>query len=238
VEELAAPSPAETIGAAYALKQMVLDSPNPQNEAQRVVSVLAGYIKSKRPVAAEKGNRLTPMYEMSADVQAVLTILGSCEFRDLSNPKASLCHTSLQGADLRLVDLRGIDLSDTDLRNVDLLYATLDRIDLSDANLSKARLKGARLTGARLTGANLTGADLTDAVLADTNFQEATGITREQLGGACGDQRTKLPAGITAPEQWSSKTCLDRVASSQLVNHQYACKTDDATFGDRAIRER
>ncbi len=70
------------------------------------------------------------------------------------------------------------NLSRTDLQGADLVVA-----NLQEAHLGSANLQGADLDHAVLQGANLTGADLT----------KATGLTREQLDEACGDDETKLP---------------------------------------------
>jgi Pentapeptide repeats (8 copies) len=93
--------------------------------------------------------------------------------------KAKLARADLRDALLWQADLRGADLRDADLR---------------DANLGDADLRGADLLGADLTSADLLGADLTSADLTGTDFY---GLTQAQLDGACGDDKTKLPQGLT-----------------------------------------
>jgi uncharacterized protein YjbI with pentapeptide repeats len=144
---------------------------------------------------------------------------------DLSYTKARLIH--LDGAFLRKADLRGSDLStaniigaylgEANLGVSALAYADSDhpnlrethsdyRTNLQFALLVDSYLGGANLTGADLTGANcgnadLTGADLTDAILDGAELEGATlneaKVSQHQLDRACGDEKTKLPKGLT-----------------------------------------
>ncbi len=102
--------------------------------------------------------------------------------------QADLSRTDLQEANLRLADLQEADLRGANLQEANLRLADLQEADLRDAKLQKAllgfaNLQGANLRDADLQGANLRGADLT----------KAKNLTREQLDGACGDDKTKLP---------------------------------------------
>ena len=120
-------------------------------------------------------------------------------------------------------DLRNSLLSGSDLRKADLFKA-----DLGGADLSQVRLNGANMTEANLSSdikvsglysltlgflgkedelrhaTNLTKADLTDAILSGANLKDAQGLTQRQLDSACGDDKTKLPAGMTI------MPCLDK----------------------------
>ena len=51
----------------------------------------------------------------------------------------------------------------------------------------------ADLADAKLQKADLFKADLQEAELKHTNLEGAEGLTQEQLDGACGDEKTKLP---------------------------------------------
>ena len=81
-----------------------------------------------------------------------------------SGEKAGLSHARLQGLSLWNADLRAADLS----------YAGLRRAKVDDADLSGANLHNADLTGASLWG----------ALLSRARFENATGITDEQLKNA------------------------------------------------------
>lgn len=84
--------------------------------------------------------------------------------------------THLVGVALFRAALRRAYLADADLRDAYLIDADLRGAFLYDADLRGADLVGADLTSANLTGAKLKGADLERAV-----FNEAIGLTSEQL---------------------------------------------------------
>ena len=116
---------------------------------------------------------------------------------------ASLEATTMTKVDLDRVDLRNANLSSAmiadssffgaDLSGANLASATLKEVDLREADLTGAILSNARLTeGTRLELASLVNARLDGADLSGTvNLREG------QLDGACGDQRTRLPASVT-----------------------------------------
>jgi uncharacterized protein YjbI with pentapeptide repeats len=110
-------------------------------------------------------------------------------------PDAFLPDAHLQKAFFFYAELQRADLSGTNLTN-----ASLTNADLTDANLSNAKLRGADLTDANLSNANLSGADLSGADLSG-----ARGLTKEQLGKACGDASTQLPEGL--PEGFALRAC-------------------------------
>jgi len=101
-------------------------------------------------------------------------------------------------ADLIKANLEKADLFQANLQEADLMGANLQGADLLVANLQKANLAGAQLQGANLNGANLRGAELKH-----TNLEGAESLTQEQLDEACGDEKTKLPPGL------SVKPCPD-----------------------------
>ncbi|MBV8906578.1 MAG: pentapeptide repeat-containing protein [Acidobacteriia bacterium] len=109
------------------------------------------------------------------------------------NPKVKpdLTYAVMRGANLALADL-----SWAQLREADLVLANLRGADLRHADLTGANLVGARLTGVDLAHANISGADLSTA----------EDLTEEQLRQTRGDASTKLPEGVLAPENWTTKT--------------------------------
>jgi uncharacterized protein YjbI with pentapeptide repeats len=111
---------------------------------------------------------------------------------------ASLYEASLQGANLTGANLQGANLRDTNLHRTSFYDASLQGANLYDAKLQGAQLSHAKLQGAQLSHAKLQGAQLKHA-----NFQDAKGLVQKQLDGACGDEETKLPPGL------SVKLCPD-----------------------------
>jgi uncharacterized protein YjbI with pentapeptide repeats len=103
-------------------------------------------------------------------------------------------------------NLKGADLTNTCVKAHDLTGADFDGANatlmcMSFANFTKASFRGTDLSAANLAGAKMDGADLTGARLSITSFlgtdlSRAKGLTQAQLNLACGDAKTKLPAGL------------------------------------------
>lgn len=90
--------------------------------------------------------------------------------------------------DLAGADLRGRRLCGADLRGACLIGADLRGCDLTAADLLGADLRGARIHGADLSGALF--------------------LTRAQIGAALGDERTRLPDGLSAPRNWGPRGAI------------------------------
>ncbi|MFI2377304.1 pentapeptide repeat-containing protein [Streptomyces sp. NPDC018964] len=183
VSNLGAASADVRLGGIYALEQIMRDSAPDQ---PAVVSVLSAYARHNAPVRVEDARKapVLPGDEprpLSADLQAVMTVLGNRRPDRDRGVQIDLSRTALPGLELsgypglfplRGVDLREADLSSADFRYVDLrnaaligvdlsgaslLGSRLDEADLEDADLTQADLVGAELDGAHLSGADLTG---------------------------------------------------------------------------------
>ena len=89
--------------------------------------------------------------------------------------------------------------------------------DFSKSEFSRTNFEGADLTGADMSYANLSRAVFAGAKLDGidvgtswtflTRFEGAdlggvAKLTQDQLDLACGDESTKLPAGLTMPSSW------------------------------------
>jgi hypothetical protein len=143
---------------------------------------------------------------------AVLELMGLAHDRapELRNAKLSPARISMShsGAvlDLREVDFQGADLAwgmftKADLEHANFSTARLLHASLKETNLRSARFDGADCSGANFQDANVSGANFTAANLTRANFRSvdlsgALGLTTEQLGSACWDESTKLPAGM------------------------------------------
>jgi len=114
-------------------------------------------------------------------------------------------------ADLSYRDLPGIDVSGSRLRQADLSLATMNGARFDNANLSVANLFGARFSGASFRNADLsnsvlvgtyfgnafmTRANLSGANLSGAELETVRGLIQSQLNAACGDDSTRLPAGL------------------------------------------
>lgn len=114
--------------------------------------------------------------------------------------------------------LRAI-LEDATLTEAHLTHAKLAEARLSRANLSRAVFTDTNFKGAQFDQANLTGADFKSsqfqnaqfgaATLIDATFENADfsgadmfnveGLKQAQLDVACGDEKTRLPFGLSLP---------------------------------------
>lgn len=105
-------------------------------------------------------------------------------------------HCQLEGANLTNTCVKAKDLHGA---NFDGANATL--MCMSFANFKGASFRGTILDGANLAGADLDGADLTGAHTNITSFlgtdlRHVKGLTQAQLNAACGNAKTKVPAGL------------------------------------------
>jgi uncharacterized protein YjbI with pentapeptide repeats len=115
--------------------------------------------------------------------------------------KADLGEADLHGANLKHAKMPNASLWKAQLNGADLFHAKLQKAILQEANLEEANLGRTNLAGTKLQGANVRSAGFAKAKFQDTELQgvdlsQAKDLTREQLEGACGDERTKLPAGF------------------------------------------
>lgn len=125
---------------------------------------------------------------------------------------ASCPRCNLFQADFANKDLKGRNFGGARLRQADFSAAVMNRTsfaggDLRDVNaygavLSSANFAGADLTNATFVGAYLEGANFAGARLSGANFSgaemaRARGLSPGQLAGACGDEATRLPRGLS-----------------------------------------
>jgi hypothetical protein len=150
------------LGGIYALERIAKDSPG---DRAAIADVLTAFVREHSPWPARSTKQTG---EVSADIQAVMTVLGRRD--EPSESKGSL------------------DLSKVDLRNAFLAYGNLERaylvnVNLSDASLFCANLREANLTGAQLKTADLGYVNLEQARLDNTDLQDIR-IYRANLKGA------------------------------------------------------
>jgi hypothetical protein len=98
--------------------------------------------------------------------------------------EANLSYANLQGADMDHARLRGANLRHARMEAASLWQANLRDADLSYAGLQRTKLDHADLSDANLHNADLTGASLWGAQVSGTRFEQAVGITDEQLKNA------------------------------------------------------
>ena len=125
---------------------------------------------------------------------------------------ASCPRCNLFQADFSNLQLKGRNFAGARLRQADFSASVMNHTDFAGADLrdlnayggvfSGARFAGANMTNASFVGAYLEGADFRGATLTGVNFSgaemdRAVGLSQRQLDGACGDEATRLPPGLT-----------------------------------------
>ncbi len=211
------------LGGIYSLERIARES---EENHWSVVEILTAYVREdalrrKGPdqraekLLGESGGTMKLVssaspQRASADIQAILTVLGrrGLTYQDGEEHRLDLTHANLQGIVLADANLRGAILSGSDfqgatlykvnlvdalLDEADLQRANLNYADLQRANLKKARLEQAylmsaklqnvKLTGAVLSGADMRGADLRGAQLESAKLRGAN-LQRAKLSDA------------------------------------------------------
>ena len=131
-------------------------------------------------------------------VSVALTVFLYGEFRrSFQLDLAELKRADLRGEDLRGARLYRANLEEAVLARSNFAGARMGEANFTKAVLAKAKLKGAHMPGANLTKVNFEQADLTEANFRGANLAKAKNLTQQQLDTACGDEKTRLPKGLT-----------------------------------------
>jgi hypothetical protein len=180
-----------------------------------VIEVLASYLQGMRSQQTRGECRRGTleygdfMLVRCADVQAAMRAIGSIPRTKGDHEQGNLINlaridaqkTTLDGANFDRAIFMGANLSASALRGASLKRtiftdACLTHADLTNASLNNANLVATDLTGATLNGANLTGAEMFGTRLGGVDLTGAIGLTSDQLGGACIDEKTRVPNGV------------------------------------------
>jgi len=142
-------------------------------------------IRARLTGAVLNGANLSKATLDRADISG--TDLSSAQFVKARLARANLTSTRLGGANLEKADLQRAVLMNADLSGTILRGASFARADLRGAHFANADLHNAQFNLADLRGADLS---------------RSTGLVQAQLGDTCGDDRTRLPPGISPPANW------------------------------------
>jgi len=124
---------------------------------------------------------------LKADPKAVARLEGGivdCPGCQLAG--ANLFNTCVKAKNLRGANFDGANATLMCMSFADFRGASFRGTILDAANLASAKLDGADITGARTHITSFAGTDLT----------RVKGLTQSQLDAACGDIKTKVPAGM------------------------------------------
>ena len=145
VEQLGSDNLAVRLGGIYALERIAKDS---ERDHWTIMEVLTAYVRenapwlSKSKSETDKEKQEDQSRELSADIQAILTVIGRRTTKfELQNQQ--------------------IDLSNTDLRRIKLIKANFDQANFKGSRLDSAKLPYARFNKTNLEFVVFNGADLT-----------------------------------------------------------------------------
>ena len=110
---------------------------------------------------------------------------------------------SFKSAELQRADFTDAVLTGADFEKAELGRAVFKGADLQDNSFSYANLARAEFQGADIgSGLDFTGAYMFLTHLDGVDLSTVKGLQQPQVDLACGDTKTKLPAGLTAPTSW------------------------------------
>jgi hypothetical protein len=231
VEELGSQNLEIRIGGIYALERIARDS---DRDYTTVLEILTAYVRNHAPrkattVTPDSSSRRPPIRgkivpdepRMSADIQAILTVLGRRRYHDewenidLSNTdlhNANFSQLNFSGAIFDNSDLSGALTFQTDFHRAYLTHAKVAQANLNFLNITDADCSGTDFTGSSFTGADATGAEFQGAnfkeanlegfIMANADLRAALGLTDQQIVRTYGSKETRLPKNLGVPDMW------------------------------------
>lgn len=130
------------------------------------------------------------------------------DFERAEGYRSNMSGISATGANFVSSEMQRVNFSEAEFSNVDFTKAELGRAMFFKAKLENVRFAMANLSRASFHTAQISGPlDFTSAFLFLTRIEgvdlsSATGLTQDQIALSCGDDNTKLPAGLQKPTQW------------------------------------
>jgi hypothetical protein len=136
----------------------------------------------------------------TADVSAVLTVIGRLNNLWKSDRELDFAHTYLRGA-----YLLNTDYSNLQIQSANLVKASFMNVDFRKTNFENSCLDQASfLASAEGKQTDLTGAKFNGASIRGTDFRGAKGLNLEQFRKVIWNEFTKLPEAVCA----KGKVCL------------------------------
>jgi uncharacterized protein YjbI with pentapeptide repeats len=102
----------------------------------------------------------------------------------------------LAGANLLNLCVKARDLHGANFDGANATLMCMSFADFRGASFRGTILDAANLASAKLDGADMTGARTRITSFAGTDLTRVKGLTQPQLDAACGDAKTKVPAGM------------------------------------------
>jgi uncharacterized protein YjbI with pentapeptide repeats len=147
----------------------------------RYLAISALFLAASAVIPAQADPSLKADPKAVARLEAGIVDCPGCQLAG-----ANLFNTCVKAKNLRGANFDGANATLMCMSFADFRGASFRGAILDAANLGSARLDGADITGARTRITSFAGTDLT----------RVKGLTQSQLDAACGDTKTKVPAGM------------------------------------------
>lgn len=147
----------------------------------RFLAISALFLAASAVIPAQADPSLKADPKAVARLEAGIVDCPGCQLAG-----ANLFNTCVKAKNLRGANFDGANATLMCMSFADFRGASFRGTILDAANLGSAKLDGADITGARTRITSFAGTDLT----------RVKGLTQSQLDAACGDAKTKVPAGM------------------------------------------
>ena len=232
------------LGAIYALEKLAHDY---EPLHWPIMEILCSYVRKNGGPRKPPSDKIRAFWECGAelkpyaDVQAALTVIGrrsekrrELEQKNQHNRSASFAFR----LDLRECHLAGVNLSELHLERADFSGSCLEGAILANTHFEGAffsdthfegtfffdtYVDGAVFRDTYLQGARFIRTDFAHAICLGMHLEGADlfyahDVTREMLENSYGDETTKLPEGLTRPEneRWGSPTDKPKASGGEF----------------------
>lgn len=133
--------------------------------------------------------------------------LGRANFTKAFAVRTNFSGARLDGANLEKAEIQRSNFTRAYLNGANLSKGDFGRSIFNGAELVAVNLRSTNVGRASFVGARLSGADFTRAFtfgmhVEGTDLSGVKGLTQEQVDAACGDAKTRLPAGLLPSKSW------------------------------------
>lgn len=118
---------------------------------------------------------------------------------DVNMPNAVLENATLTEAEMSNVRLADADLSRSNLSRAIVSHSDFKGAQFDNANLTGAHFQSGQFQNAQFGSAILINTQLHDSNFSGANMSAVQGLKQAQLDVACGDEKTRLPVGLSLP---------------------------------------
>ncbi|WP_191094278.1 pentapeptide repeat-containing protein [Nocardia colli] len=191
-EQLSSDKLNSRVAGVYLLGRLARDS---ADDRTAVVDVLSAFVRTSSPLEKCNG-RPRALFDLQADIQAVLTVLSRLPPSALF--RTDLSRICLAGANLRDGSLAGVNFFGSDLTDSVFDHVDLTRAELSNANLTRVGFGNTTLVWAHLDFTNLTEAEFAGVQVDWVSFAGANvaGAKLRQAWGLEADMFPRDPGGL------------------------------------------